>query len=104
MKSSPSYSTFNSEQNDILFSHLHQIFVMHSIPEGNNVTLNGKLRSKLGERLNAREQTKGNTLIDICNGRGALKWVYVKNQPILSQNLRKPPKPPISKCGVGEGQ
>ena len=73
MKSSPSYSTSNSEQNDILFSHLRQIFVMHSIPEGNSVTLNGKLRSKLGERLNAREQSKGNNLIGMRNGKGTLK-------------------------------
>ena len=35
MKPSPSCSTFNSEQNDILFWHLDQIFIMHSIPERN---------------------------------------------------------------------
>ena len=51
MKPSQSYSSLNSEQNGILFWNPDKIFVMYSIPEGNNVTLTGKIvRSKLGER------------------------------------------------------
>ena len=46
MKLSASCSTFNFEQNDILFLHLDQIFIMYSIPEGNSVTLTKKIARK----------------------------------------------------------
>ena len=42
-KPSSSCSTFNSEQDDILFWHIHQILMMYSIPEGSNVTLPGQI-------------------------------------------------------------
>ena len=42
MKPSRSCSSFNSEQNDILFWYLDQIFTMYSIPEG-YITLTGKI-------------------------------------------------------------
>ena len=51
---------FNSEQNDVLFWYLDGILVMQSTPEGNDVTLTGKI---------ARERTEAMTLNDIgdCN-------------------------------------
>ena len=56
MKPSSSCSTYNSEQNDILFRHLGQVFMMYSTPEGNSATLTGKIN---------RGQTWRKALIDI---------------------------------------
>ena len=56
MKPSSSCSTFNSEQIDILLRHLDQIFMMYSTPEGNSVTITGKI---------ARGLTWRKALIDI---------------------------------------
>ena len=51
LKLSLSCSVFNSEQNDILCRYFGRIFVMLSIPEGNNVTLAEKKspEDKLGQ-------------------------------------------------------
>ena len=42
-KPSPTCFKLNSELNDVLFRYIDQIFVMYIIPEGNNVTLIGKI-------------------------------------------------------------
>ena len=42
-KPSPSCSPFNSEKNDVLFWYLGRMLGMYSIPDGNTVTLTGKI-------------------------------------------------------------
>ena len=42
-KPSPTWSKLNSELNDVLFRYIDQIYVMYIIPEGNNITLIGKI-------------------------------------------------------------
>ena len=62
---SPSCSTsFNSEQNDVLFWYLDYIVVMYNILEGNNVPDIGKI---------TRGQTWQMVLIDIGNSEEAIK-------------------------------
>ena len=85
----------------ILFWHLDEIFMMYSIPEGNNAALFGKI---------ARGQTWRMALIDIRDAKGVLK-TGLKNEPrIRSQNLRRSSKPPTTNCAtigkylVGQGQ
>ena len=56
MKPFSSYSTLNSEQDETLFWHLDQIFMMYSIPEGSDFTLTGQI---------ARGQAWRKALIDI---------------------------------------
>ena len=43
---SPACSRLNSEQNDVLFWYLEQVFVTSSIQKGNNIALNGRKRPK----------------------------------------------------------
>ena len=63
MKLVPACSPFNSEQPDQLFRYIDRVFVMHGIPEGNNVTLTGKIE---------RGQTGPVALNDIGKGKEAL--------------------------------
>ena len=81
----PACSLLNSKQCDVLFRYFNQIFVMYSIPEGNNVTSAGKI---------ARGRTLSMALNHIRDGKQVLDLVFVKMIPKTASGTQRNPRSP----------